>query len=548
MATPRSKFDLSYTKNFSASFNLLYPVLHDEVLPGDYIKLGCSAVVRMQPMVSPCMTPITVYAYFFFIPYRILWNQWEEFITGGKNGDGGVNVVPVLPRFNFPVTNPTPQEQQAFKDLTGVAYNYNAYDMGSLWDFFGMPIRRKPLGQSAPLDFPWRAYSLVWNKYFRDENLTMEIDIDGGYSPYLLPAAYKKDYFTSALPFQQRGISPAIPITGTGAAVWPSTVFTGINTNQVYNFDFGVNRSGGPSATNNAQFVSKSSDPGQDQLLLRRLFNANVVDLTNVGGIQTSDIRLVAGIAQMQELSARGGYRYVEQLQAFFGITGLDARLQLPEYIGGFKMPVVVSEVLQTSETTANSPQGNLAGHGLSVDGKYVGSYRVKEHGMLLGVMCIRTPSLYQDGINRQWLRQTRYDFYWHQLAHLSEQGIYNGELFTADNDEDGNLDIWGYQQRYDEYRHKHDIVCGQMRSYQPDDYGNGMTAPTPPRPASLDFWNLARKFNNRPGLNWDFVRSSADNRIFAVQNEDTFLIQWRNSFKAVRQIPKFGNPGMHKI
>lgn len=536
MATPRSKFDLSYTKNFTASFNLLYPVLHDEVLPGDYIKLGCSAVARMQPMVSPCMTPITIYAYFFFVPYRILWDGWESFITGGQDGQD----LSDLPRFNAPVTNPTRQEQQAFQALTGVAYNYNAYDVGSLWDYFGMPVRRKPLGNSAPIDFPWRSYTLIWNQYFRDENLTNEIDIGGGYSPYLLPASYKKDYFTSALPFQQRGLAPAIPLTGFGRAEWASNLF--YNATSAGNVGISIREVNGQ-----YKFNAGTGDTLY-QSRLRQLFNQNTINLAQAGGIHASDIRLAAGVAQMQELSARGGYRYVEQLQSFFGIEGLDARLQVPEYIGGFKMPIVVSEVLQTSETTANSPQGNLAGHGLSVDGKYVGSYRVKEHGMVIGVMCIRTPSLYQDGINRQWLRQTRYDFYWHQLAHLSEQGIYNGEIYTEDNDEDGNLEIWGYQQRYDEYRHKHDIVCGQMRSYTPTDYGNGMTAPNPARPASLDYWNLARKFQNRPGLNWDFVRSSADNRIFAVQDEDTFIIQWHNSFKAVRQIPKYGIPGIHKI
>lgn len=538
----RSRFDLSYTKTFTADFDLLYPVMHDEVVPSDFIKLGVNAVVRMQPMVSPCLTPIDVYAYYFFVPYRLLWDPWEEFITGGKDGDIG-GKPGELPRFKGVKTNPTTDEQNKFKKKFGVSYPFNSYDVGSLWDYFGMPVRKAPLNDAAPLDFPWRAYSMVWSDYFRDENLTEPIDwYDDEYSHYLLPFAYKKDYFTSALPWQQRGTSPAVPLTGLASALWPNESFDHTGTGN-YTLQGTRDVSSAPAGTT---FKAISSTPEADTNLFKDWMNTNKIDLTRIGTFTVSDLRLMSSVQRMQELSARHGFRYIETIRSHFGYAPTDSRLQRAEYIGGFKMPVVVSDVLQTSESTTQSPQGTMTGYGLSVNGKYVGSYRVKEHGIILGLMAIRVRPSYQDGINRQWLRQTRYDFLWPSLVHLSEQAIYNSEIFAKDNDKDENLGVWGYQGRYDEMRRKYDLVCGQMRSYKNDqsDYGNGMTYPAGKIPASLDYWNLSRKFSARPGLNWDFVKSSVSKRIMAVQDEPSFIIQWHNSFKAIRPLPKYSIPG----
>ncbi|WGL31448.1 major capsid protein [Dipodfec virus UOA04_Rod_1057] len=548
----RSLFDLSYTKLLSMDMGLLYPVMHDEVYPGDHFTIGNSAVVRMQPMVSPCLTPITLFTYYFFVPYRILDENWEEFITGGRLGDSMVE----LPRAQFEQKNPKDRDDYdalklIFDEVMGYEPAFGPYDVGSLWDYLGMPPRKRPVDDSAPMLYPFKAYYRIWWDYFRDENLIPDERGENGFYdwivekvnvPYLFPVAWKKDYFTSALPWQQRGDAPAIPLSGMARAIWDSASFNSAGAN---NFEIFGTRSG-----SDVTLKASSAYSDTDTRMLRDWFNSNNINLANIGTFNIADLRLMYSVQKWMEKNARGGARYVEIIKSHFGFSPTDSRLDRPEFIGGTKLPVVVSEVLQTSETTAQSPQGSMAGHGILVDGSYVGKYRVKEHGVILGLAFIRPDAVYQDGINRQWLRRTRYDFYWPLFQGLSEQAIENNEIFTIDNDVTENQKVWAYQGRYDELRHKRDIACGQMRSYEntQESYGQGMTMPVndmgaPLIPPSLDYWNLARSFKELPDYSWKFMMCRPDKRIMAVQDEPAFLVSFRNNLKAVRQMAKFAVP-----
>lgn len=549
----RSLFDLSYSKTMTMDMGLLYPVMHDEVYPGDHFTIGNTVVARMQPMVSPCLTPITLYAYYFFVPYRILDSNWEEFITGGQDGQSNV----VLPRVDFDVTKPDYATSggllgQIYDYLLGYRPDYCPYDVGSLWDFMGMPIRKKPLGDAAPMMYPFLAYMRVWWEYFRDENLVADSYKDVVLEcqiPYLFPVAWKKDYFTSALPWQQRGIAPALPLSGMASAQWPAGFFDTVG-QASGNFALQAQRNstvGG--VTGAAILTTNTSTKGADMANLMNMFNSNRIDLSSIGTFTSHDWRMMMKVQLWMERNARYGSRYVEVIKAHFGFAPKDDRLQRPEFIGGTKLPIVVSEVLQTSETTQNSPQGAMSGHGMSVDGSFVGKYHVKEHGIILGLAFIRPEAAYQDGINRQWLRRTRYDFFWREFEGLSEQAIENSEIFTTDNDATINMGIWAYQGRYDELRHKRDIVCGQMRSYEnkQSEYGQGMTMPTqggaPTIPPSLDYWNLGRSFKTLPPYSWAFMLCQPSKRIMAVLDEPAFIIQFRNNIKAVRPLSRYAVP-----
>ena len=320
----RSAFDLSYTKTLTCDMGQLIPVMCDEVVPGDVFNIGNQSVVRFQPLVAPILHEINQYVHYFFVPYRLLWEDWEEFISRGVSGDE----TPVLPTWS--------------PDLANTA-------VGTLWDYLGFPVNARPTG-SLPLTFPRDAYNLVYNEFYRDENLQTEVS---NANNTILHRNWEKDYLTSALVSQQRGTAPALPISGTTSAVFPSGSFltsaggTNVNTPSTPNTYFLISAT--PDGTNN----------------LKNVFNNNTVDLSTASTFDISDLRLAFQIQKWMERNNRAGVRYTEFLRAHFGVSPTDDRLQRPEYIGGSKSPIIVSEVLQTSSTDGTSPQGNLAGHGI---------------------------------------------------------------------------------------------------------------------------------------------------------------------------------------
>lgn len=491
----RSVFDLSYSKKMSGVMGKLYPMMCDEVVPGDVFEIGVDAVVRFAPMVAPPLHEIYMKADWYFVPYRLLGDRtvdengataWERFITGGQEG-ALVN-----------------RSTLGLLDM-----NTAPISVGSLEDHLGFPTGvtlATQYGADSPLGFPTQAYFLIWNEYYRDPNFEDPVDIASANVTVnqCKTANWDPDYFTRALPYQQRGTAPALPVSGTTSAE-----FAAVQASNSFNMSGGG--AGLPYSAFNASTKS--------------VLDNNTVDLSGATTVNISEIRTAFQLQIWLERNARSGYRYTEFLRSHFGESPRDDRLDRPEYIGGIRRPVMISEVLQTSETDT-SPQGNLAGHGIIAASDYVAKYHAKEYGLIMCIMSIQPRPAYQQGINRQWLRQTRYDFYHPEFANLSEQGIYNQEIYLSAS-EATNRTIWGYQGRYDEMRVKHDIVSGEFRN-------------------TLDFWHLGRVFGSLPALNSTFghVDPASCTRIFADEANDHLYVHWGNKLKAIRPLPLQSNPG----
>lgn len=552
----RSVFDLSHEIMMSCDMFKLYPCCFMEMSPGDTFHIWNQHVTRLQPLNAPILSPITMSTHYFFVPYRILFEQWVEFITGGtdgeyggsKQGDEPSETSVVLPRWE-----PTNNAE------------------GSLWDYFGFPTGVDPKG-AYPLDFPRRAYNMIWNEYYRDENHQEEVGLD---NEEILYRAWRKDYFTSALDNQQRGVSPSMPISGSGevrddsitiefstsslpvqrtpdavsitSSPFPSDradaiVITGslvasysTNTNatgvETYRLTRRVvNDVGSGNSTLTLYYERTGADTGATYVtwsLPIVTSSRAYVDFESSGvGFDVKDLRQAFQIQKWLELANRGGIRYTEFLRAFFGVSPRDDRLQRPEYIGGTKSPIVISEVLQTSETTENgTPLAQMGGHGISCERTYVGSYSAQEYGILMGVMSFTTPPVYSQGINRQWLRRSKYDFLFPQFTHMSEQAIEGAEIYATD-DETENRKVWGFNEIYDELRSIPSLIVGKMRS-------------------TFNYWHLGRLFGSKPSLNEDFISGKdVSKRIFAVQDEEGILVDYANLVRAVRPLPKYGTPG----
>nr|QJB21661.1 MAG: major capsid protein [Microvirus sp.] len=486
----RSMFDLSYEKKFTCDMGQLIPVQCDEVVPGDYWEMGNEAVIRFQPLVAPPLHEVNMYTHTFFVPYRLLWDNGDEdsfeaFITGGVTGD----LTPTIP-----IWEPTNTAS------------------GSLWDFMGFPVGIDPDG-AYPVDFPRRAYNFVWNEFYRDESLQAEVALT---NEAILNSCWEKDYLTSSLLEQQRGTSPALPISGHTSAVWQAADFSVGSKTYAMQFEH----------ANNTTPVMYTQGSNQAINALN-MFNSNIVDLSTATTFDIADLRLAFQIQKWLERNNRAGARYTEFLRAHFGVSPKDDRLQRPEYIGGTKKPVIFSEVLQTSSTDVTSPQGNLAGHGLTVAQGYTGKYHVKEFGLIITFMKVMPRTAYQDGINRQWLKSTKYDFYFPEFANLSEQAVLNAEV-CATGVSAHNTGVFGYQGRYDEMRTKDSMVCSGMRM-------------------TFDYWHLGRQFDTGapPTLNNEFVECVPRKDIFAVPTEPGLIVSFGNRIKAFRPLPLSAEPGL---
>jgi len=472
----KSTFNLSYDKKFTCDMGQLIPIMCDEMVPGDVFKIGNEVVIRYQPLVAPILHEVNVFVHYFFVPYRLLDDTWEEFITGGVDGE----FAGLVPRWE-----PT--------DTT----------IGSLWDYLGFPTGIDPVG-AYPLDFPRRAYNQIFNDYYRDETLVTELALD---NESIMNRAWEKDYFTSALIAQQRGSAPSLPLTGIGFADFTSAM--------------GV--AGNPISVNVNSVTDRIGT--SDNASVLAALNKNEIDFSEATTFTVADMRLVFQIQKWMERNARAGIRYTEFLRAHFGVAPRDDRLQRPEYIGGSKSSVIISEVLQTSETAATSPQGNLAGHGLVADATRVGSYRAEEFGLIMGIMSVMPKPAYQQGIDRQWLRRSRLDFYFPEFCNLSEQAIERAELYASAVEAD-NRTVFGYQGRYDEMRIKRNMVCGLMRT-------------------DFDFWHLGRQFASPPVLNEEFITCVPRKDVFAVPSEPGLICSVGNKILGIRPLPVQSSPGL---
>lgn len=495
-----SRFDLSNQVIGTQDMGRLYPVYCRFALPGDVWHLGQRTAVRWNPLVAPILHEVNTYFYSFFVPMRLLDDNWEAWITGGDDGETAVTLDRWIP-----------------EETAAVA-------KGSAWDWFGFPIGVKPGSWYAPLIAPIRAYRMIWNEYFRDENLDPEVSLSSAWinsanGGHLLYARWEKDYFASALPFQQRGIAPAFPISGTTNAAFGSgtsagTAASGVNLQVETGFSVGE--------------IYTGSAPARANLV--DALDQNQVDFSGASTFDIADLRQAAAMQQFMELSARGGMRYTEYLKASFQTAPRDSRLQRPEYIGRVKMPLVFSEVLQTSATDSEpTPQGNLAGHGIGVVEGKIGSYRCEEFGVIMTIMCHRPRAVYTQGFDREWMPQTRYDVYHPLFANLSEQAILRGEIFADGTSND--TAIWGYQGRFSELRFARSRVAGEMHD-------------------TFDYWHLARQFGAAPSLNSAFLSYDGTIRkdILAAPSEPAMMVSVGNHVICDRPVPAVPVPGLGRI
>lgn len=538
----KNYFDLSHEIKLTCDFGQLIPICFQELSPGDVFKISNSIVLRMAPLVHPIMHEISIFTHYFFVPTRLIWEPWETFITGGEDGNDDT---------------PLP----IWEGTESTKY--------SLWDYFSAgPLGLRDTG-FGPIDFPKRCYNLIYNEYYRDENLIEEVDI---LQPNVLNRAWTKDYFTSALPFQQRGTSPSFPITGDFKLGYYSPGTSQVQATNVVQGP--VPTTGGyndlvfsgtlPPTTGGSNILS---DSGAGRYQLGFFNDTNITNIANrdrlivpITGynvdnmmgwavphitVDDSDITLLADINDIRqafqlqkwmERNARAGVRYTEFLQAHFSVHPKDERLQRPEYIGGSKSPIIISEVLQTSSSDSVSAQGNLAGHGITADNTRIGSYHAVEFGYIVGILSVMPRPAYQQGIPRELLRRTRYDFYFREFANLSERGIYNAEILAINGNDDYNTGTFGFTGIYDELRISQDRVCADMR----DDF---------------DKWHLGRIFDESqpPNLNQSFIEcdsqtGGAENplkRIFAVPSERGLIINFANHITAIRPMPVIPEPGL---
>ncbi len=542
----RSVFNLSHVKRFTCDMGELIPALFLECVPGDTFKIGADVVTRFQPLVAPILDSVDLTVHYFFVPTRLLMDNekdWETFLTGGKDGtDESV----ILPKFTFAWPNgdgldkPNPNFPFAYGMPVG---KY------SLWDYFGLPVFSSAsfdyntvVNSNHVVGFPQRAYNLVWNEFYRDENLVDEVSLDNS---SILYRSWKKDYFTSALPWQQRGVSPALPVSGTIPVDISSLVLNHVRVgllaenddNQKIHADrVSAGGSFGLSLDSSASGSSSLLNSEVQKLKGDVLSHNGTVNLENATTFDVAVLREAFQIQRWLELNARGGVRYTEFLKAHFGLAPRDEVLQRPQYIGGTKSSIVVSEVLQTSATVDStpdkkgSPQGNLAGHGLGAMSDYVCTYTAKEFGYIIGIASWMPKPSYQQGVNRIFSRQTKYDFYFPEFAHLSEQAVTKGEVYATGNESHDNA-IFGYQSCYSEMRYMPSFNCADMRD-------------------TFSYWHLGRIFTSDPSLNAGFLTTNPKfsggirKDIFADQNSKGLLVQFGNVVKAIRPLPVYGTPG----
>ena len=543
----RSVFDLSHVKRFTCDMGQLIPVYFDECVPGDTRKIGMQCVTRFQPLVAPILDSVDLTVHYFFVPTRLLMDKeedWNTFLTGGIDGKDESVSLPLWHFFDFEGGSTNNSFPFSNSVRTG---KY------SLWDYFGLPLVSdgyyNVVNYNHVLGFAQRCYNLVWNEYYRDPNLVAEVN---NQNSTILYRAWKKDYFTSALPWQQRGIAPALPLSGTIPVTMSGLTFSDLSFNPSSSYVPSDAKPitlemRGPSSdsitnVNGAGFVARKAwSQSSTASVTMSSGSMNVVnatgnaDLSNAATFDVATLRQCVQIQRWLELNARGGVRYTEFLRSHFGISPKDEVLGRPQYIGGTKSSIVISEVLQTSrtedstETQKGSPLGRLAGHGLGASSDYICTYTAKEFGYIIGIASWMPKPSYQQGVNRIFSRKTRFDFYFPEFAHLSEQAVTNGEIFATGTSKDS--EIFGYQGAYNEMRYTPSFNCADMRD-------------------TFSYWHLGRIFQNAPNLNAGFLTTNPAfdggirKDIFASKNEPGLLVQFANIIKAIRPLPVYGTPG----
>jgi len=509
---PRSKFNRSFGLKTTFDAGYLVPILCDEMLPGDTFNLRMTAFARLATPIYPIMDNMYMDTFFFAVPYRLVWNNWQKF--NGEQTDPGDSTDYLVPTITMPA-------------VTGATE-------GSLADYFGIPTTIASLEVNS---LHFRAYNLVYNEWFRDENLqdSLVVDKDDGpdtYTDYVLKRRGKRrDYFTSCLPWPQKGPDVDLPIySGTlpvlGMGIDTATIAS--STSRTWR-----DSAGDTVTANGWRIQSTAPASGEARIAIDEGATGypNIyVDMSDTAVAATiNDLRLAFQTQKLYERDARGGTRYTEIIKSHFGVTSPDARLQRPEYLGGGSTPVLVTPIAQTSATSGSNALGDLAGYGVAAPTGHGFTYSATEHCLIIGLVSVRADLNYQQGLERMWSRQTRLDYYWPALSHIGEQAVLNKEIY-AQNDANDDL-VFGYQERYAEYRYKPSLITGLFRS---DATG------------SLDAWHLAQDFGSLPTLNGTFIEEDPPlDRCIAVNTEPHFLFDAMFSYNCVRPMPVYSVPGL---
>jgi hypothetical protein len=500
---PRSTFNRScgYKSSFDSGY--LIPFFVDEALPGDTLNLQAHGFARLSTPTYPIMDNLFMDTFFFAVPIRILWTNWKKFC--GEQVDPGDSIDYTIPIID---------------DLNNAANE-------TIWDYFGLPTKVAAIYDFSAL--PARAYNLIWNEWFRDENLQNSVTVNTGDGPdseadyTLLRRSKRHDYFTSCLPFLQKGdavqlsLGTQAPLTGIGAA--------------------DINASGGASniretdQTSTTAYADGWTTATQNIMIEEDPNNANYpnarADLTNATASTVNELRQAVQVQRILERDARAGTRYTEILESHFGVTSPDGRMQRPEYLGGGTTAVNISPIARTD--TSPGALGAMGTTAFSNHG-FVKSFT--EHCILIGLVCVRADLTYQEGIDRMWSRSTRYDFYWPSLAHLGEQSVLNKEIYidAATIGAGTDDDVFGYQERFAEYRYKPSKITGKMRSNDA---------------ASLDAWHLGIEFGSQPTLDSTFIQENPPvDRCIATPTEPHFIFDSYFSMEHTRPMPVYSVPG----
>ena len=536
----RSVFDRSFVYKTTFDEGKLVPYFVDEVLPGDTFTLNPVEFCRLATPVVPFMDNLYIESFFFFVPCRLVWDNWAKMCGEQENPEDSTDFI-----------------------VPTVSLKFSAASVGTIPDYMGLGCSdfgasNPSSGNNVVMNLPFRSYWLIWNEWFRDENLQKSVKVSKGDANTIVepmgsgtanpnygfpdgvsqwyhcaPRGKRHDYFTSCLPWPQKGPAVDLPLGQTAVVTgqdnisltMPSAYLQGYSSDNGYR-NMGQLLGGSITSVRSESYSQLKSAPN---LTLKGSMSGLSVDLSSATSITINSLRQAFMLQRYYEIDARGGTRYTEKLQAHFGVTNPDARLQRPEFLGSHSAMMSINPIAQTSSTNDTSPQGNLAAYGVHGQRYHAFTKSFSEFGYIIGLINVRADLTYQQGIHKMWTRSDMFDFYWPSFAHLGEQAVLNKEIYaqgTADDDK-----VFGYQERYAEYRYKPSLITGQFRSTFNQ---------------TLDVWHLSQKFDSLPTLSDQFIQDHPPvSRVVAVPTYPHFLLDVKFNLKCIRPMPMFGTPGM---